>query len=95
MAGSSHPALNIVLRNLGPRFQSLQLPGSSLLLLDIIHACNTVLNSADMSQSTPRMEAVSMLANLLSLPESVIDMLVLQPDPIIQVLACPSIKVRC
>lgn len=42
LSGSSRPALNTALRYLGPRFLTMQLPGSTLLLLDLVHACNVV-----------------------------------------------------
>lgn len=78
---------------MGPRFLTLQLPGSSLLLLDLVHACNTVLNSSDFSQNTPRTEAVSILADLLCLSDDLNQISVLQPEQQIRVMACPDIKV--
>lgn len=90
---SSKSVLNTCLKYLGPRFLSLQLPGSSLLILDLIHACNTVLNNTDNLESSPRTEAVSILANLLSQPENLSNISVLQPDKDIQVITCPDIKV--
>ncbi|KAF5297114.1 hypothetical protein FQA39_LY02694 [Lamprigera yunnana] len=92
LCGSSKSALNTVLRYLGPRFLSLQLPGSTLLLLDLIQASNTVLNSSDISTASPRTEAVSILSNLLSFPDDLSQISVLQPEPTIQVMACPDIK---
>ncbi|KAB0803388.1 hypothetical protein PPYR_00358 [Photinus pyralis] len=92
LCGSSKSALNTVLRYLGPRFLSLQLPGSSLLLLDLIQACNSVLNSNDISSATPRSEAVSILSSLLSFPDDLSQILVLQPEPNIQMMPCPDIK---
>ncbi|XP_074027407.1 probable Rho GTPase-activating protein CG5521 isoform X2 [Leptinotarsa decemlineata] len=92
LTGSSKPVLNTCLKYLGPRFISLQLPGASLLLLDLIHACNTVLNSTEKLESSPRMEAVSILTNLLSQPEDLSAISVLQPDPEIHIMQCPDIK---
>ncbi|KAK4884388.1 hypothetical protein RN001_000659 [Aquatica leii] len=92
LCGSSKSCLSTVLRYLGPRFLSLQLPGSSLLLLDLIQASNTVLNSNDISTTSPRTEAVSILSNLLSFPDDLSQISVLQPEPNIQVMACPDIK---
>lgn len=85
--------MNTSLRYLGPRFLTLQLPGSSLLLLDLVHACNTVLNSSDLSQHTPRTEAVSILADLLSFSDNLSQISVLQPESHIHVIPCPDIKV--
>lgn len=93
MCGSSRAALNTSLRFLGPRFLTLQLQGSSLLLLDLVHACNTLLNSSDFSQNAPRTEAVSILADLLSLPDDLSRISVLQPEHDIHVMSCPDIKV--
>lgn len=92
LSGTSRPTLNTALRYLGPRFLSLQLPGASLLLLDQIHACNAVLNSADMSPATPRTEAVSILANLLAYAKDLRQISVLQPDDGFQVMPCPDVK---
>ncbi|XP_018324376.1 probable Rho GTPase-activating protein CG5521 isoform X2 [Agrilus planipennis] len=94
LCGSSRSAMYIVIKYLGPRFLSLQLPGSSLLLLDLIHACNIILNSSDVSQSVPRTEAVSILANLLSLPNDIGQISVLKPEPSVQLMACPDLKER-
>lgn len=93
MTGTSKPFLNICLKYLGPRFLSLQLPGSTLLLLDLVHACNTVLNGTEKLESSPRTEAVSILANLLSLPDDLSSFSVLQPEQDVHMMACPDIKV--
>ncbi|XP_019874544.2 probable Rho GTPase-activating protein CG5521 isoform X2 [Aethina tumida] len=92
LTGTSKPALNTVLKYLGPRFLSLQLPGSSLLLLDLVHACNSVLNNVENLDTSPRTEAVSILANLLSLPDDLNSVSVLRPDSSIEVMSCPDIK---
>ncbi|KAG5874289.1 hypothetical protein JTB14_005719 [Gonioctena quinquepunctata] len=92
LTSTSKPVLNTCLKYLGPRFFSLQLPGGSLLLLDLIHACNTILNSAEKLESSPRTEAVSILANLLSQPEDLSAISVLQPEPEMHAMHCPDIK---
>lgn len=94
MTGTSKPFLNACLKYLGPRFLSLQLPGSTLLLLDLVHACNTILNSSEKLEVSPRTEAVSILANLLSLPDDLSSFSVLQPEQDIHMMACPDIKVN-
>lgn len=48
LAGPSPQVVATVLRSLGPRFLSRQLPGYSLLLLDLISAANSVLESSDL-----------------------------------------------
>lgn len=92
--GSTRSTLNTTLRHLGPRFLSLRLQGSSLLLLDLLQACNTVLNSNDLTSSVPRTEAVSILGSLLSLPDDLSQLCVLEPDQHLQVTSCPDIKVN-
>ncbi|RZC33539.1 hypothetical protein BDFB_003365, partial [Asbolus verrucosus] len=92
LIGNSKPFLNTTLKFLGPRFLSLQLPGFSLLLLDLIHACNTVLNSIENLEGAPRTEAISIIANLLSLPDDLNCISVLQPEENIHVISCPDIK---
>ncbi|XP_030754501.1 probable Rho GTPase-activating protein CG5521 [Sitophilus oryzae] len=84
---------NISIKYLGPRFLSLQLPGSSLLFLDVVYACNEILNTSDKQESIPRIEAVSILTNLLSLPDDLSSISVLQPEPNISIVNnCPDIK---
>ncbi|XP_045468586.1 ral GTPase-activating protein subunit alpha-1 isoform X2 [Harmonia axyridis] len=92
LTGPSKSYLNTALKYLGPRFLSLQLPGSSVLLLDLIHACNTVLNSTESLETSPRTEAVSIIANLLSKPNELNSLYVLQPESDIHLMACPDIK---
>lgn len=92
LVGNSKSFSGTVLRYLGPRFLSLQLPGTSLLLLDLIHACNIVLNSMENLENAPRTEAVSIIANLLSLPGDLNNVSVLQPEECIQVMGCPDVK---
>lgn len=96
LCGTDRAALNTILQHLGPRFLSLRLPGHSLLLLDLVHACHSILSAADVSTAAPRTHAVSILADLLSLASSDMSAIsVLQPDPSqLSVMSCPDIKVR-
>lgn len=55
-----------IIKHTGPRLFSLNLPGSSLLIMDYIHAANIILKNDD--TDAPRIEAVSILGSLLSLP---------------------------
>ncbi|XP_022909230.2 probable Rho GTPase-activating protein CG5521 isoform X1 [Onthophagus taurus] len=89
---ASKSAVNTALRHLGPRFMSLKLPGFSLLILDLIHACNVILNSSDFSKSTPRAEAVSILGALLASPDNLTQLSVLEPSLDIKIISCPDIK---
>lgn len=94
LSGSDRAALNVILQHLGPRFLSLNLPGYSLLLLDLVHACHTVLSSSDTTVAAPRTHAVSTLANLLSLATGDLSALsVLQPEVgQLHVMSCPDLK---
>ncbi len=42
--------INMLVRHCGPRFFSLPLPGATLLVLDFIHAVNTIANSSDLKE---------------------------------------------
>lgn len=75
----------------GSRLFSLNLPGSSLLILDFIHAANIILDCQDVN--APRTEAISILGSLLSLPISSENFTVLKPnDENIETIICPDIK---
>ncbi|XP_076268274.1 putative Rho GTPase-activating protein CG5521 isoform X2 [Rhynchophorus ferrugineus] len=93
LTGPVKATKNTSIKYLGPRFLSLQLPGSSLLFLDVVHACNEILNNSDKDDSIPRTEAVSILTNLLSLPDDISSISVLQIEPSINIMNnCPDIK---
>uniref|UniRef100_A0AAR5Q6P9 Rap-GAP domain-containing protein n=1 Tax=Dendroctonus ponderosae TaxID=77166 RepID=A0AAR5Q6P9_DENPD len=93
LTGSSKSTKNTSIKYLGPRFLSLQLPGSTLLLLDIVHACDDILNTSEKAELIPRTEAISVLTNLLSLPDDLSSVSVLQPESNVFVLnSCPDIK---
>lgn len=94
LTSTSKSTKNIAIKYLGPRFLSLRLPGSGLLLLDLINACNSVLSTHEKEESSPRTEAVSILVNLLSLPEDLSSISVLEPEQNIAVIhSCPDLKV--
>ncbi|XP_053985910.1 ral GTPase-activating protein subunit alpha-1 isoform X9 [Hylaeus volcanicus] len=83
--------LHVLVKYTGPRFFSLNLPGSSLLILDYIHAANVILSSQDIE--APRTEAVSIIGSLLSLPATTVKLPVLQPTPTdILTMTCPDAK---
>ncbi|XP_057662756.1 ral GTPase-activating protein subunit alpha-1 [Diorhabda carinulata] len=92
LTGSSKLVISTCLKYLGPRFFSLQLPGASLLILDFIHACNVILNNTEKLETSPRTEAMSFLANLLSQTEHFNSISVLQPDSDMHVISCPDVK---
>ncbi|XP_063984657.1 probable Rho GTPase-activating protein CG5521 isoform X4 [Diachasmimorpha longicaudata] len=83
--------IHALIKYTGPRFFSLKLPGSSLLILDYIHAANSILGSQDVE--APRTEAVSILGSLLSLPISAGNFPVFQPNACeIETIMCPDAK---
>ncbi|XP_050302652.1 probable Rho GTPase-activating protein CG5521 isoform X3 [Anthonomus grandis grandis] len=94
LTGPSRATKHTAIKYLGPRFLSLQLPGSTLLLLDIVQACNDVLHTTpEKVDSAPRTEAVSILANLLSLPDDLRTISVFQPEQNIGIMSnCQDIK---
>lgn len=94
LSGTDRQAINVILQYLGPRFLSLNLPGYSLLLLDLVHACHSVLSSSDTNFAITRTNAVSTLANLLSLSTGDLSSTsVLQPEvgPL-HIITCPDMK---
>lgn len=92
LTSSNKTFINTCLKHLGPRFLSLQLPGFSVLLLDLIQSCNTILNSSDSLETAPRTEVVSIVANLLSLPDNLRSINVFAPEPELHLMACPDVK---
>nr|CAD7424624.1 unnamed protein product [Timema monikensis] len=92
LVGTDQAVINTLVQFCGPRFFSLMLPGHSLLLLDFIHAANTIVSLSDL-RGTPRTEAASILGALLCLPESFSDLPVLQPNPTeFSVMSCSGAK---
>lgn len=80
LVGQDQDAINTVLKFCGARFFSLQLPGYSLLMLDFLHAANTIISNNDLKGSS-RVEAISLVGSLLFFPETLPDSPVLQPIP--------------
>ncbi|XP_011868828.1 PREDICTED: probable Rho GTPase-activating protein CG5521 isoform X6 [Vollenhovia emeryi] len=91
IASNDSKVLHVLVKYTGPRLFSLNLPGSSLLILDYIHAANVILSSQDIE--APRMEAVSIIGSLLSLPVAMTRLPMLQPNgPDIVTMTCPEAK---
>ncbi|XP_014218628.1 ral GTPase-activating protein subunit alpha-1 isoform X2 [Copidosoma floridanum] len=83
--------LHTIVKYTGSRLFSLNLPGSSLLILDYIQAANVILSSQDVN--APRAEAVSILGSLLSLPITNSNTRVLQPNEAdLATTTCPYAK---
>lgn len=86
--------INILVKHCGPRFFSLRLPGFSLLILDFIQATDSIISSTEV-RNTPRTEAISILGSLLSLPEQILRMPVLETDSHkLSTTNCPDIRDR-
>lgn len=109
LVGEDRKMSYIAVRYLGgPRFLSLLLPGHSLLLLDLVHACTIILttfentpymNSSDsdvdgnMNQSTPRAYAAGLLCSLLCCPKTSLPNPVLKPAPLnVETLDCLDLQ---
>ncbi|XP_043685130.1 ral GTPase-activating protein subunit alpha-1 isoform X1 [Vespula pensylvanica] len=91
IASNDSKVLHVLVKYTGPRLFSLNLPGSSLLILDYIHAANVILSSQDVE--APRTEAVSIIGSLLSLPATIAKLPVLQPNGSdILTIVCPDAK---
>ncbi|XP_012235826.1 probable Rho GTPase-activating protein CG5521 isoform X4 [Linepithema humile] len=91
IASNDSKVLHVLVKYTGPRLFSLNLPGSSLLILDYIHAANVILSSQDVE--APRTEAVSIIGSLLSMPIGTIKLPLLQPNgPDIVTMTCPEAK---
>ncbi|XP_046445727.1 ral GTPase-activating protein subunit alpha-1-like isoform X1 [Daphnia pulex] len=80
LVGQDQDAINTVIKYCGARFFSLQQPGYSLLMLDFLHAANTIISNNDLKGSS-RVEAISVVGSLLFFPESLPNSPVLQPVP--------------
>ncbi|BES90903.1 Rap/ran-GAP [Nesidiocoris tenuis] len=72
--------VNAIIKNCGPRFFSLQLPGYTLLLMDFIQAIDSIVSSQDV-KNTPRTEAIAILGTILSFPRHLLSLPVLEPIP--------------
>ncbi|XP_019882116.2 probable Rho GTPase-activating protein CG5521 isoform X6 [Camponotus floridanus] len=91
IASNDDKVLHVLVKYTGPRLFSLNLPGSSLLILDYIHAAAVILSSQDIE--APRTEAVSIIGSLLSLPVATVKLPMLQPNgPDIVTMTCPDAK---
>ena len=70
---------NEIVRKVGQKLIGKMLPGFTLLLYDLVHCAYSVLSTADLSK-TPRMEAATLLANILFVSKVTVDLPVLNPQ---------------
>ncbi|XP_013400060.1 ral GTPase-activating protein subunit alpha-1-like isoform X2 [Lingula anatina] len=92
LMSNDQDVVNALVRHCGPRFFSMPLPGSTILLLDFLHAANTIASSTDLKEA-PRTEAVSILGSLLCLPNHFGQLSVLQPSPVeMTMMWCNDLK---
>ncbi|XP_067682813.1 ral GTPase-activating protein subunit alpha-1-like isoform X5 [Haliotis asinina] len=84
--------INVLVRNSGPKYFSLPLPGNLLLMMDFVHAAGTIISAVDV-KAPPRSEAVSVLGALLCFPNHFLELPVLKPNSVdISVLKCNEMK---
>ncbi|XP_076305803.1 ral GTPase-activating protein subunit alpha-1 isoform X2 [Tachypleus tridentatus] len=67
LISTEQDVINTIVKYTGPKLFSIGLPGCTLLFMDFIHACNTIVSSTELKE-VPRTEAVSILASLLCFP---------------------------
>lgn len=109
LVGEDRKMAYVAVRYLGgPRFLSLLLPGHSLLLLDLVHACTIILTTfespssasnsdsdvdGNLNQSTPRAYAAGLLCSLLCCPKTSLPNPVLKPTPLhVETLDCLDLQ---
>uniref|UniRef100_A0A0A9X1L4 Ral GTPase-activating protein subunit alpha-1 n=3 Tax=Lygus hesperus TaxID=30085 RepID=A0A0A9X1L4_LYGHE len=78
LLSNDQSVVNAVIKNCGPRFFSLQLPGFSLLLVDFIQAIDSIVTCSEI-KNTPRTEAIAILGTILSFPKHLLALPVLEP----------------
>ncbi|KFM77896.1 Ral GTPase-activating protein subunit alpha-2, partial [Stegodyphus mimosarum] len=84
--------MNIIVKSCGPKFFSIGLPGSTLLIMDFIYAADTVVSSSDV-KGVPRTEAMSILGALLCLTNVYKEIHTLQPSSTeLFTIACKDAK---
>ncbi|RUS74693.1 hypothetical protein EGW08_017551 [Elysia chlorotica] len=79
LVSSDQDVVNVLVRDCGPRFFSLPLPGCLLLTLDFIKAAGSIISAVDYKEP-PRAEAVTVLGSLLCYPQHLQEVPVLEPD---------------
>ncbi|GFO04867.1 ral GTPase-activating protein subunit alpha-1, partial [Plakobranchus ocellatus] len=79
LVSSDQDIVNVLVRDCGPRFFSLPLPGCLLLTLDFIKAAGSIISAVDYKEP-PRAEAVTVLGSLLCYPHHLQEIPVLEPE---------------
>ncbi|GFR74888.1 Ral GTPase-activating protein subunit alpha-1 [Elysia marginata] len=79
LVSSDQDIVNVLVRDCGPRFFSLPLPGCLLLTLDFIKAAGSIISAVDYKEP-PRAEAVTVLGSLLCYPHHLQESPVLEPE---------------
>ncbi|XP_053376419.1 ral GTPase-activating protein subunit alpha-2-like isoform X3 [Mercenaria mercenaria] len=70
---------NVLVKFSSARIFSTSLPGNSLLILDFVNACESIINSIDIKE-TPRVESLTILGSLVCFPNHYKDTPVLHVD---------------
>ncbi|XP_059157319.1 ral GTPase-activating protein subunit alpha-1-like isoform X3 [Physella acuta] len=79
LVSSDQDIVNVLVRDCGPKFFSLSLPGSLLLTLDFIKAAGSIISAVDYKEP-PRSEAVTVLGSLLCYPHHLQEIPALEPE---------------
>ncbi|XP_035826426.1 ral GTPase-activating protein subunit alpha-1 [Aplysia californica] len=79
LVSADQDIVNVLVRDCGPKFFSLCLPGCLLLTLDFIKAAGSIISAVDYKEP-PRAEAVTVLGSLLYLPHHVPEIPALEPE---------------
>ncbi|XP_074642711.1 ral GTPase-activating protein subunit alpha-1-like [Tubulanus polymorphus] len=80
LVNSDQDVINVLVKHCGPKFFSMPLPGSTMMMLDFIQAVDTIFASPEQVEA-PQAEAISLLGSLLCFPNHFQEISVLEPIP--------------
>ncbi|ELU01115.1 hypothetical protein CAPTEDRAFT_167900, partial [Capitella teleta] len=84
--------INVLIRHCGSNFFSKPLPGATILVLDFVHAANTIASATSL-KTAPRAEALGLLGSLLCLPDHMGPSPCLQPSAQdMDIMMCSDLK---
>ncbi|CAL1547567.1 unnamed protein product [Lymnaea stagnalis] len=79
LVSADQDIVHVLVRDCGPKFFSMPLPGCLLLTLDFIKAAGSIISTTDYKEP-PRAEAVTVLGSLLCYPHHLQEIPVLEPE---------------
>ncbi|XP_072030810.1 ral GTPase-activating protein subunit alpha-1-like [Amphiura filiformis] len=92
LVGTDQEIINTIIQYSAPEFFACDLPGSTMLILDFIHAANMIASSPNKHEA-PRIEALSLLGSLVCFPNMFCNMSVLQPSANdLSLMTCKDVK---